>query len=425
MQMGIRIRLPLWRVLLLGSSLARAAAAFAIVGYVPEYRFDTIDWDGLVETATHLVLFSVEPTANGEIEGMDRMWPLIEENSPLNMALRRAGENAPKLLLCVGGAGRSNNLPQVTASTKLRKKLTRSLSSILDAYPALAGIDIDWEAPADAEQWRGMGNLANHLRGSWNNESKPDRLLTMTFHPRSAATEAFRSMESKSGRSFAELFDMMHTMAYTYYDAERRHSTLEQATAAIDEFERARLPVSRLTLGVPFFGVSRRAGKTFGYGEILDMESAARKNIHLDELPDGTYFNNRATMKKKLELAHRRGLAGIMIWELGQDKPVRDPSSMLLYMSEVAEELRNPSWRSSWLRHLLLSEEQIFMSISLGMGFVLLFRVVSTKPAHQMVRRQPRPPAQQNSADNHQHAASAPEVSPSEEAAEDEEPTPS
>mmetsp|Transcript_36528 Transcript_36528/g.83945 ORF Transcript_36528/g.83945 Transcript_36528/m.83945 type:complete len:398 (+) Transcript_36528:92-1285(+) len=366
----------------------RRVACLDVVGYLPEYRFSSVDWDGLVRSVSHLVLFSLEPSALGEVDGLDRMWPLADPDSALNVAMRNAGPQACKVLLCLGGAGRSEHFPQIFEKGKLRKKLARSLSNILDMYPMLAGVDIDWEAPSEPEHWKGLANFANLLRSQWGNESKEHRLLTMTFHPRSGATDAMKSMASKSGKSFPELFDLMHAMAYTYYDNERRHSTLEQAVLAIEECERAGLPLSRVSLGVPFFGVSRRHGKTYSYGEIMDMDSSVRLHDHIDFAVESTYFNNRGTMTQKLQLAARKGLAGIMIWELGQDKPLANSRSMLRHIASTVAEINNPSWRSSWLQYILLSEEQATMAAAMGMGLVFLFRVVTSKPAHQKSRRE-------------------------------------
>eukprot|EP00971_Amphidinium_carterae_P239769 4759903-Amphidinium_carterae.1 len=106
----------------------------------------------------------------------------------------------------------------------------------------------------------------------------------------------------------------------------------------------------------------------------MDMDSSVRLHDHIDFAVESTYFNNRGTMTQKLQLAARKGLAGIMIWELGQDKPLANSRSMLRHIASTVAEINNPSWRSSWLQYILLSEEQATMAAAMGMGLVFLFR---------------------------------------------------
>ncbi len=51
------------------------------------------------------------------------------------------------------------------------------------------------------------------------------------------------------------------------------------------------------------------------YGEIV---SRFHPKPDVDEV-DGFYFNGPQTIEQKVKLAQERKLAGIMIWELGQD----------------------------------------------------------------------------------------------------------
>ncbi|CAK8999484.1 unnamed protein product [Durusdinium trenchii] len=46
-------------------ALVQRVCAIAVVGYVPDYRFNSIDWRKAVARTTHLILFSVEPKVDG------------------------------------------------------------------------------------------------------------------------------------------------------------------------------------------------------------------------------------------------------------------------------------------------------------------------------------------------------------------------
>lgn len=97
--------LALLSALFLGVSATSAAAAkpFAVVGYLPEWRYEGANWDTLTTHLTHLILFSAEPGPDGSLWGLDRLprHELLEESRAA------AKKNGAKLLLCFGGNGRS------------------------------------------------------------------------------------------------------------------------------------------------------------------------------------------------------------------------------------------------------------------------------------------------------------------------------
>ena len=105
------------------------------------------------------------------------------------------------------------------------------------------------------------------------------------------------------------------------YDQGREHSTLERADLDIAEQLAFGAKASQLLLGIPVYGRSVRTGeaKTFaelkeGYGARLDAGDMA-----------GEFFYNAGTLlQKKVSLARRRGLAGVFMWELGQDSKERE-----------------------------------------------------------------------------------------------------
>lgn len=63
------------------------------------------------------------------------------------------------MLLCVGGAGRSEGFPEAASSSKGRKRLVASLVALVEKY-ALDGVDFDWEAPRNPEE---MGDYSRLL----------------------------------------------------------------------------------------------------------------------------------------------------------------------------------------------------------------------------------------------------------------------
>ena len=100
------------------------------------------------------------------------------------------------------------------------------------------------------------------------------------------------------------------------YDNPGRHSTLEQARTDVATFTKRGVPPSRLVLGLPFYGRSVADGKqTRTYAEI----AANKKLPGTTDESEGIYFNGPVTIAEKVRWARKEGLAGVMIWELGQD----------------------------------------------------------------------------------------------------------
>ena len=46
---------------------------FAVVAYLPEWRYEGANWDTILGTVTHLILFSVEVLPSGELSALDRI----------------------------------------------------------------------------------------------------------------------------------------------------------------------------------------------------------------------------------------------------------------------------------------------------------------------------------------------------------------
>jgi GH18 family chitinase len=72
-----------------------------------------------------------------------------------------------------------------------------------------------------------------------------------------------------------------------------------------------------LCLGLPFYGRSLKDRESHTFADIARLHDPAPE---LDEVA-GIVFNNVVTIGRKVQLAHGRRLAGVMIWELGQDSP--------------------------------------------------------------------------------------------------------
>lgn len=87
----------------------------------------------------------------------------------------------------------------------------------------------------------------------------------------------------------------------------------------------------------PFYGRDTRTGEAATYGDIVRDHPSLKEDA--DEA--GTQsFNGPATISAKVEHAWDQGLAGVMVWEAGQDAAPDHPRSLARVISETVVKLR-------------------------------------------------------------------------------------
>jgi GH18 family chitinase len=125
-------------------TVAGAKSEFRITAYLPEYRANSFDAEAAA-ALTDLILFSVEPDAGGSID-MSRLRRMPWEKL---YALKK--DHGVRLILCVGGWGRSSNFAAVAKSDVIRPAFVASAVKTC-LHHKLDGLDIDWEHPHDATE---------------------------------------------------------------------------------------------------------------------------------------------------------------------------------------------------------------------------------------------------------------------------------
>eukprot|EP01125_Pyxidicula_operculata_P002476 TRINITY_DN12336_c0_g1_i1.p2 TRINITY_DN12336_c0_g1~~TRINITY_DN12336_c0_g1_i1.p2 ORF type:complete len:321 (+),score=59.81 TRINITY_DN12336_c0_g1_i1:1107-2069(+) len=286
--------------------ISACVSEFNIVGYLPEYRSGGIkDWDLICKHSTHIIFFSVEPSKDGTIGGLDRL-PSVDV---LTSAREAAQNHGTKLLLGIGGAGRSSGFAAMVKNSETKLKFISAVIKLcMDKQ--LDGIDIDWEVPTTVDELKLMVELWATFK---QNMDKYGFILTTALHP---TQEAFLNHE------LLNFVDMVHMMVY---DQRGKHSTLEYAEEVINNIESLGLPLSKFTLGVPFYGRNVFNGEPVPYYDIVKKGSWREQSDEADNI----FYNGKNLISKKVKLAMKKGLAGIMIWELGQDVQVEDKSLLV------------------------------------------------------------------------------------------------
>ena len=122
---------------------AHDVSSFRVFGYLPEWRYEAINWDVVSKHVSHIILFSLEMKSSGAITATDR-FPRKQLMAEATAAARKHGS---KILLCFGGNGRSAGFSEMVSSKKSRKFFLKSLMKYIEKY-SLDGVDYNWEYPA-------------------------------------------------------------------------------------------------------------------------------------------------------------------------------------------------------------------------------------------------------------------------------------
>ena len=108
-------------------------SSFSIIGYLPEYRVETVSPEKLIPI-TDLIYFGIKPPANGHLP----VTPV--KNSILRKLHEIKHITKCRLLICVGGWGRSTGFPALAGNKEFRGEFISNISSYCRAN-GFDGID--------------------------------------------------------------------------------------------------------------------------------------------------------------------------------------------------------------------------------------------------------------------------------------------
>ncbi len=279
---------------------------FAIAAYLPEYRMSGLSIEK-IQGATELIYFGIEPTQDGRLSA---------ESIPVEhlKQLRNYQEKEDvRILLTVGGWGRSEHFPTVAGQSDLREVWIKSLKQFCIEH-GFSGVDYDWEHPKNAKEIEGFGRLVEATRKQFDSQG-----LTV-----SVAQAAWQDL----GQVVYENVHHIHLMAY---DHGFPHATLEKTFEDVNRVLDFGCPPEKLILGIPFYGRDKdRNARTY-----VDLISKRAFDPSLD-LVDGFAFNSIQTVQLKVHFAKEKKLGGVMVWEVGQDSedPERSLWKALIQASE-------------------------------------------------------------------------------------------
>lgn len=277
---------------------------FRVVGYLPTYQFSKLNLQSAGKL-TDLVLFAAAPDEDGTIQ-LGKV-----ANAPFDQLNTLKTDYKTRLILSVAGYGSSSHFPKAVSTAESRDRFVQSTLKHLHERK-LDGVDLDWEYPRTMEDWDRFLLLLKALREELSPEKKT---VSVTIAP-----------ARDIPRDLATHVDTVQLMSYDYGG---KHSTPQQAELDIDNHLRKGIPRKKLILGIPFYGRHLKSWKATTYSSLV-----ARHNPPEDaDVVSEIYFNGPATVRRKTRHAMEMKIAGVMVWEIGQD--VQDERSLLKAISET------------------------------------------------------------------------------------------
>jgi chitinase len=213
------------------------------------------------------------------------------------------------------------------------------------------GFDIDWEFPqqADAANFRA---LVTEFRTQMD-AVDPDARLSIAVGP---------SPESAPGTDFRQIAPLVDEVGVMNYDYAGPWNTTtgflaplfagtpahpgDSIATGLERYEAAGVPAPKLLMGIPFYGYSWtsvysinnglfqkgrgiRGDRPYSYIQGLTRQFSVYRDpiSHSAWLFDGSTFwtyDDPVSIRYKTSYAVRKGLGGVMIWELGEDTPQAD-----------------------------------------------------------------------------------------------------
>jgi GH18 family chitinase len=267
------------------------APGFRLVGYLPDYRAADFDFAS-ARGVTDLIVFSAEPGKDGALN-LDRL-----KNVPWAKLREFKTRERVRLLLCVGGWGRSRHFPAVAASDEARRAFVKAaVRTCLDER--LDGIDLDWEHPKNDQEQAGYAALLAACREGF---ARHGLVLSVTM-------AAWQRLPRAA-------FGSVDAVQIMSYDNKGRHATFEAAQADVTRLLGQGAPREKIVLGLPFYGRPIAGGRdALTYRQIV----AKYRPVPETDEAEGIYWNGPATIRRKTRFALETGLGGVMMWELGQD----------------------------------------------------------------------------------------------------------
>lgn len=288
-------------------------------GGLSKLRFDIV---------THVNYAFAIPTKEGHV--------LPLENPELARAVI-AKAHAAGAKACVSLGGWSYEDVPLEDTFREGTDTPEKIASMAEEIAAMAvafgfdGVDVDWEYPRTGD---GSKEQYEALIGLLYEKLKPRGMLltAAVLGGVDAGGEPILSAAEAQDRPSFDKLDWLNIMAYDSGGV--KHSPYAFAEDCVKYWtETRKFAPAKLHLGLPFYG------RPFpgDYRALLaaDGEALEKDMVVMDGRE--VWYNGRDTLRQKVALAKRRGLGGVMVWEISEDCEDLEKSLLTVIGRAIAE----------------------------------------------------------------------------------------
>ena len=198
-------------------------------------------------------------------------------------------------------------------------RISQQIISLVEKYD-FDGVDVDWEYPATAEDWKNYDTFMAKLYDGINKNGKQRILST-----------ALSSGNLGLSKETFDIIDQIQFMAYDGNDTDGYQSSLDQAQVGIAAFQKNGADISKINIGIAAYG--RPINNTPYWANWRDLEQANYWDSKYYNVPDGNQiydgtFCAPALAGDKTAYALFSGCGGVMVFRVACDKTMDNPNSV-------------------------------------------------------------------------------------------------
>lgn len=314
---------------------------------VPYYRMNSVgNWnDAYYDLVTEVIFFYVGCNTDGSLYyGWDGQ-QFTEETFRTALETVRDGRGDRPVRILLGLAHCASNLSVATSNSESRTRLVDELIEFVKDF-GFDGVDIDWEYPTSAADWRGFEALVAELRprlfalGGGKMVS-----MAMSNYKFSEAINTY-GLGAAELKGLCQQLDAVNFMTYDSAGWEGHSPTWLHNQSKEVAQTYADVPSIKANIGLPFYtnthywsnGTSQLTWAQYGYAWVYNNYPEAVDATDVIDLSDGTRlsYNSIATIKSKAADLRNSGY-GAMIWAYETDLSFEHPKSLA---RALASELR-------------------------------------------------------------------------------------
>ncbi len=283
---------------------------------------------------THLAHAFTMPDSDGNL--------IIQEGYLYPELISAAHKNNVKVIMSVGGWGRSEGFPGMASTQENRQRFIEQVLDFCETH-SYDGVDIDWEYVSNPEEQKNFIDLSRELSAALKSIDPP-LLLTIAV-PSGHFWGRWFSYEE-----VVAYYDFISFMTYDVHGEWTNHSGHnaplyrchnDLCGSMNDSYNYAlsrQIPKKKLLLGIPFYGRSFDCGglyqkfqkcESYSFAEIMDLLNAGWNYIWDDCAkvpyilkPDRTKiisYDDEKSVGLKCQYILEKEVAGVIIWELSDD----------------------------------------------------------------------------------------------------------